>query len=137
VTPAGGRRRACTRAEARALVTYATAYLDTARRVRDEGAPGSDHVAIGNAVLAAVAAADAICGTLLGERSRGADHREAVALLRSVRDGGPLATALDTALGSKDAAHYGIAGIGRDAQVRALRAAEALVAAARDVVAAP
>jgi hypothetical protein len=136
VTPAGGRRRACTRAEARALVTYATAYLDTARRVRDEGAPGSDHVAIGNAVLAAVAA-DAICGTLLGERSRGADHREAVALPRSVRDGGPLATALDTALGSKDAAHYGIPGIGRDAQVRALRAAEALVAAARDVVAAP
>lgn len=32
-----------------------------------------------------------------------------------------------------DPAHYGVAGIGRDAQVRAIRAVEALVAVAREV----
>ena len=133
------RVKPCSRADARALAGYAAAYLATAKRVRDEGAPGADHVATGNAVLAAIAAADAICGAFLGERPRGADHREAVRLLRSVRgEDDPrwserLADALSQALDSKDAAHYGAAGIARDAQIRAVRAAETLVAAARAV----
>ncbi len=134
------RVKPCTKADARALARYAAAYLDTAKRVRDEGAEGADHVATGNAVLAAIAAADAICGALLGERSRDPDHRVAVRLLRSVRRGGDdewavrLADALMQALDSKDPAHYGVAGIARDAQVRAVRAAERLLAAAREVV---
>ena len=127
------RVKACSPADAKALARYAQAYLDTARRVRDEGGFGADHVATGNAVLAAIAASDAICGFMLGERSRGSDHRDAVRMLRSVRrdDAERLADALMSALDSKDPAHYGVGGIARDAQVRALRAAETLVAVAR------
>lgn len=133
------RLKPCTKADARALAGYAAAYLDIAKRVRDEGVAGADHVATGNAVLAAIAAADAICCAQLGERSRGTDYRDAVRLLRSIRHerdpqwAEQLADALMRALDSKDAAHYGVAGIARDAQVRAVRAAEILVAAAREV----
>ena len=131
------RTKPCTAADARALARYAAAYLDTAKRVRDEGGEGADHVATGNAVLAAIAASDAICGALLGERSRGTDHRDAVRLLGSIRrdDAKRLADALMQSLDTKDAAHYGIASVARDAQVRALRAAETLVAVAREVTA--
>lgn len=128
-----------------ARLEQAAAYLDVALHVRDEARPGADHVATGNAILAAIAASDAICCALLGERPRGADHREAVAVLRAVRRGRgtpaeddvwatALADALAQALDGKDASHYGVAGIARDAQVRAVRAAQRLVIAARDVV---
>lgn len=131
------RVRPCSPADARTLAGYAAAYLHVARRVRDEDAPGADHVATGNAVLAAIAASDAICGRLLGERSRGSDHRDAVRMLRSLArpDVARLADALMNALDSKDESHYGVAGIGRDARVRAIRAAETLVAVAREVTA--
>ncbi len=129
------RVKPCTPADARALAGYAAAYLAVAKRIRDEAFAGADHVATGNAVLAAVAASDAICGRLLGERSRGTDHRDAVRMLRSLNrpDADRLADALMNALDSKDDSHYGVAGIGRDAQLRAIRGAEALVAVAREV----
>jgi hypothetical protein len=38
-------------------------------------------------VLAAIAASDALCCSLLGERLRGQDHRDAVSLLEQVRFG--------------------------------------------------
>ncbi len=77
-----------------------------------------NHVAEGIAVLAAIGASDAICYALLGERSRGQNHREALPLLGSVRYGAGdgsqrkrrsnasenhLAMALDL----KDQSHYG------------------------------
>jgi len=140
-----GRRRQCSRADALARLSHATAYLNTARRVRDDAEAGAQHVATGNAVLAAIAASDAICCALLGERPRGADHREAVAVVMSVRrgHGTPAADAkwargpaddLAQALDSKDDSHYGVAGIALDAQTRAIRAAERLVSAAREVL---
>lgn len=125
----------CSHADARALAAYAAAFLKTAKEVTD--GEGADHVSTANAVIAAVAAADAICGVHLGERSRGQDHRQAVRMLRSVNrdDAGRLADALMHALDAKDASHYGIAAVQRDRQLRAIRAAEALVAVAREVTA--
>jgi hypothetical protein len=85
--------------------------------VRPEGSPqpASDrpldevrNVAVGNAVLAGIAASDAICYIVLGHRHRGQDHQGAVGLLREVpHDGSKLGRDLATILGVKDPAHYG------------------------------
>lgn len=56
-------------------------YLDIAQLPAGEQDDASRNVAAGNAVLAGIAAADAICCVHLGKRSRGQDHREAVSLL--------------------------------------------------------
>jgi hypothetical protein len=69
------RRRPCTRADAAARHRQATAYLETARLVTTDGSLPEDynynHVAAEVAVLAAIAASDALCCALLGERPRG------------------------------------------------------------------
>jgi hypothetical protein len=90
-------------------------------------------------VLAAIAASDAICCVLLGERSRSRDHREAVLLLRSVRFGDrddrsrarrarSLAESLATAIDMKDAAQYGVTFLEPPQIRRVVRAASRLVA---------
>jgi hypothetical protein len=67
---------------------HAEAFLATAQLVAsEEGKPADydyNHVAAGVAVMAAIAASDALCCQLLGERSRGQDHRQAIALLEEV-----------------------------------------------------
>lgn len=143
------RRRPCTAGEARALCGNAVAYLETAELVRTDGARPEDfnfnHVAAGVAVLAAIAASDALCCTLLGERARGPDHRQAIALLATIRfgDGPPaararqareLAAALATALDLKDEAHYGISLLTTSQLRHLIKAATKLVTAAVAVV---
>jgi len=67
------------------------------------------NVAAGVAVLAGIAASDAICGIRLGRVHCGEDHRGAVDLLRTATpDGAKLATVLGRLLSVKDAAHYGV-----------------------------
>lgn len=104
-----------------------------------------NHVAAGVAVLAAIAASDAICCALLGERARGQDHRDAAELLANVRYGTgsesvreqrsrQLAQALLQCLDLKDQSHYGVSLLGK-AQVRTLiRCAEKLVNAAAEAL---
>jgi hypothetical protein len=142
------RRRPCTAEDARTRAAHARAYLEVAKLIRsDADKPGDlnfNHVAAGNAVLAAVAASDAICCRLLGQRARGQDHRDAVALLDQVRFGSgtdeaqarrarDLAKSLGTALDLKDDSHYGTLMIGAPELRRLIRAAENLVSAAREV----
>jgi hypothetical protein len=104
-----------------------------------------NHVAAGVAVLAAIAASDALCCRLLGERSRSQDHRDAVDLVATVRFGAgdekvrerrsrDLADALATALDLKDESHYGAALVGQQQVKRLLRAAGKLVDAATQAV---
>lgn len=65
-------------------------------------------VAAANAVQAAIAASDALCGRAYGHHASGDDHREAVRLLRSVPEVGPrLATRLQRLLASKTEFTYG------------------------------
>jgi hypothetical protein len=66
------------------------------------------NIAAGDAILAGIAASDAICGLTLGRLHRGDDHHGAEDLLREAAQDGPqLATILRRLLTIKDAAHYG------------------------------
>lgn len=71
-----------TRAEhARSFLAAADLVLDLGQ---DAGVVSVNNLIGSLAVLAGIAAADAICGSALGERAAGENHQEAVALLRRV-----------------------------------------------------
>jgi hypothetical protein len=127
------RQPTCGPAEARARAAVARRYLEVAELTADEDdAPAWRNVAVGNAVLAGIAASDALCCARLGRRSRDADHRAAVDLLTEVDQ--RLGRDLDRLLQVKDIAHYGTTLIS-DAKVRScLRAARHLVEAAETTV---
>ncbi|NDL60290.1 hypothetical protein [Phytoactinopolyspora mesophila] len=146
---ARGRRRACTPAEASTRLRHAEAFFATAQLVASEEGKPTDydynHVAAGVAVLAAIAASDALCCKLLGERARGQDHRQAIEVLEEIRygEGNPaaqqrrtreLSQALATALDIKDESHYGTRMLTAEQVTRVMRAAEKLVSAARRVI---
>jgi hypothetical protein len=102
----------------------------------DEPGDEARNVAAGNAVLAGIAAADAICCLRLGKRHRGQDHHAATDLLHTVRpDGRTLATALATVLAAKDPSHYGETFVSNTRLKTTMRAATRLVDAAEDVIA--
>jgi hypothetical protein len=126
----------CGKPEARTRLSTAVAYLETAELVLGETARSEfGNVAAGLAVLAGIAAADAICCSRLGCRHRGDDHRGAAVLLQqSVPDGKRLATALTRLLDVKDAAHYGASLVGPREAGHAIRRARVLVERARDEV---
>jgi len=106
-------------------------YMDLARVAAAEFGDEARNVAAGNAVLAGIAASDAICCVRLNKRHRGQDHQGAVMLLGLIRPHGPmLAAALATVLSAKDAAHYGETFIGEAKLKAVLRAATRLVEAA-------
>jgi hypothetical protein len=101
-----GRVTACTSAEAHSRRAQARAFLDTAELVLTEDQREA-HVAAALAVLAGIAAADAICGIRLGRWSRGQDHEQAVRLLRDVvLHDATLPNKLGRLLADKDATHY-------------------------------
>lgn len=104
------RTRAATSEEARVRLRTAEAYLEVADLVLGERdrieMPG---VAAGLAVLAGIAASDAICARRLGQIHRGEDHRAAGELLRQATpDGARLAATFRRLIDIKDEAHYGL-----------------------------
>lgn len=129
------RRSACGRTEAMQRAKVARAYLDAAELAATETLAEARNVAAGNAVLAAIAASDAICCLRLGRRNRSDRHGEAIELLASVRPGGAkLASDMTTVISAKDPAHYGDAFVGEGSLKATLRAASRLVAAAEAMV---
>lgn len=122
-----GRGVVCTRADGLTRRDQAHAFLDVAELVLAEGRREA-HVAAALAVLAGIAAADAICGLSLGQWSRGRDHAQAVDLLLTVdlRDT-TLPGKLRRLLGDKDAAHYSPALVTYDHAKSMVRQAAALV----------
>lgn len=88
-------------------------------------------VAAGNAVRAAIAAADAICCDAAGERWRGQDHAGAAQHLETVTGDPTLAGLFRDVVDDKDAAHYGSANIRQNSAKAAVRKARQLVTAAR------
>lgn len=65
-------------------------------------------VAASNSILAGIAAADAICGSVLGERANDQDHRAAIQLLATVMPDGPkLSAKLRRLLTDKTLLQYG------------------------------
>jgi hypothetical protein len=102
------RTAGCTPAQAKARLNQARAFIDVADIVLDEPATQAEaHVAGALGVLAAIAAADAICGLRLGRYSRGPDHVQAVTLLETVDlVDKTLPSKLRRVLTAKDNAHY-------------------------------
>jgi hypothetical protein len=107
-----------------------------AKRLRDahgflEAAELAEHgagVSAANAVLAGIAAADAACCKALGERSRGQDHRDAIALVAQIRPGGHEASvALRRLLALKNDAEYGLKTLSGANRESALRQARRLI----------
>lgn len=104
-----GRTQACGSAQARTRAAQARSFLDVADLIAGEdddlATPGT---AAALAVLAGIAAADALCCASIGRRARGQDHREATGLLAHVEpDGKTLSRSLARLLEIKDGAHYG------------------------------
>lgn len=97
-------------AEARTRLGAAQAYLQVAELVLDD--QGRDeflNVSAGLAVLAGVAASDAICAARLGKIPRGQDHRDAANLLeQAVPNGRALSQTFLRLIDMKDEAHYGV-----------------------------
>lgn len=83
---------------------------------------------VGIAVLAGIAAADAICLAATGSRYAGEDHAEAARVL--ARTDRKLGGELSKLVRLKPGAHYGSTFISTSDRVRALRAATTLVEAA-------
>jgi hypothetical protein len=105
-----GRTTPATSGSARVRLRTAQAYLEVADLVLDDKdrveMPG---VAAGLAVLAGIAASDAICARRLGAIHRGEDHRGAAALLQeAIPDGKKLANTFLRLIDIKDEAHYGL-----------------------------
>jgi len=115
-------------AEARARLSEARAYLETAELHVASKVPAERKVSGSNAILAGIAAADAICGLVLGERSSGEDHAQAVTLLtQAVSPATKAPNSLRRLLSEKTPVQYGVQ------PVSAADAAQ-LVKWARDVV---
>ena len=136
--PRTHRTVSCTPDAAKKRAAIAMAYLEAADCILKERSGLKEEnlsVAAGNAVLAGIAASDAICGKRLRKVHRGDDHRGAADLLRSaVPDGKQLATKLGRLLDVKDEAHYGIYFVSARKASDAVRAARTLVRRAQTEV---
>jgi len=121
---AGGRGEAMNRR------LIAQKYLEVAELAASEEGGAVNNVVVGVAVLAGIAAGDAICLTALGERYAGTDHSEAVSVLRRVAR--ELADHLAKLVRLKPPSHYGNQFVSTTDRTAALRAARKLVEAATE-----
>jgi hypothetical protein len=118
-----GRTEQCGRRQAMARLDQARAFLDVAKLVGDQ-----DDVAASLAVLAGIAASDAVCCVALGRRPRSQDHRQAIDLLRQIAGvGGAMARDLGRLLAIKDDAHYGVLHVSGQRVTAAIRQAGRVV----------
>ncbi|MBK8445558.1 MAG: hypothetical protein IPL41_02245 [Micropruina sp.] len=114
--------------EARNRAAIAASYLELAEVAAAEAGPAIN-TSIGNAVLAGIAAGDAICLAAIGERYAGQDHNAAPDFLEQVDPA--LGRRLRTLVGLKTAAHYGDSILTGTDRTAALRQASALIAEAK------
>jgi hypothetical protein len=128
------RSQNCTRNDALTRLRHAERYLEVAEVVQGDETGDQATVATGNAVLAAIAAADAICCAAAGSRYRGSDHRQAADHLERITGDKRLAGLLRDVLDLKDAGHHGLSNVGSSRAKSVFRKADQLVAAARDRV---
>ena len=127
MTPRGTPRTSpMTLGDVRSSAAAARKFDEVARLVHDED---GDYLRVSAslAVLAGIAAADAMCGHVLKECSRGQDHRQAAAMLRSVTGAAAAVPALERLLDAKDSAHYSPSAVSQTAVTSALRASALMV----------
>lgn len=122
----------CGRTQAKNRLDVAKQYQELAHLKSDEDTGAARNAAAGNAVLAGIAAADAICCLRLGQRSSSSDHTDAIALLAKVDK--KLAQDFSILIGDKPTSHYGDSFIGTQSLKRCLRAMDHLVQVASEDV---
>lgn len=141
-----GRTKPCSQADAQGRFRRAEAFFYVATLVLGEEVGIDEHddginlsgVSAALAVLAGIAAADAVCCHRLGEHSRGPGHKQAVALVRTVLPSGlVMAGDLVRLLDLKDNAHYGVLGLSQKEARSAVEQARRIVEAAKAVLATP
>lgn len=103
-------------------------YLEVADLIAAEDG-ASVNVCVGTAILAGIAAGDAVCLAAIGERYAGPDHAAAAIFLSAVDQ--ELGKRLRSLVQLKAAAHYGDHLLSTDDRTKALRQANALVHAAQ------
>jgi hypothetical protein len=128
------RTQICGGQQARIRLRHAMLYMQVAEVALSEESAEHATVATGNAVLAGIAAADAICCAVSGTRYRGLDHRRAADHLEHVTADKQLAALLRDLIDLKDAGHYGLQDLSVARAKSAIRKAGKLVDAARDRV---
>lgn len=127
-----GRRASIDPAGVRAREARARGFLQIADLAIEDGSDALRAVAVSNAVLAGIAASDAICGHLLGEHAQGDDHVAAVAVLKQALgvSGAELARDLQRLLAAKTPTQYGTQRISPTEAAQHLERARRLVDAA-------
>lgn len=113
--------------QARARGAIAEKNLEVAELVAEEGG-ASINVCVGLAVLAGIAASDAVCIAATGERYAGQDHVSAAELLERVDSA--LGKRLRLLVALKPSSHYGDLLLSEVDRKAALRSARLLVQAA-------
>jgi len=131
---ARSKRSVCSESQARTRLGHAELYLEVAEMVLSDEVGTEATVATGNAVLAGIAAADTLCCMVVGERHRGADHREAADFVEKVTGDRTLGQPLRDLADYKDQAHYGVANVRVQRAKTAIRRARQLIDAARTQV---
>lgn len=124
----------CTKGDARTRLSQAKLYLSVAEMVVSEEPGEEATIATGNAVLAAIAAGDAICCATSGSRYRGPDHRFAADHLEKVTSDKRLGSLLRDVIDLKDGGHYGLANVRVTKAKSAVRKARQLVEEAEKYV---
>jgi len=118
----------CNSSEAKLRLKAARAYLEAAELILTDDREEFASVAAGNAVLAGIAAADALCCKGLGARARSQDHRQAAELVKTASAKGERhKTLLVRLLDLKDEAHYGFLEVSVGKASRAVNSARELV----------
>ncbi|MFH1329223.1 MAG: hypothetical protein ABIJ48_00980 [Actinomycetota bacterium] len=127
--------RECAPREALRRLSAACKFLEAAELYVGDEDPAGQRVAVSNAVLAGIAATDAICCARLGRHAVGDDHRAAVDLGGTI---GPeereAAKALTVLLSIKHKAQCQTSAVAKADATRAVRRAQSLIAAAERLV---
>lgn len=127
------RTRPATVRDARTRAQMANTYLGLAEVTLGDGEPAAPAAAVGVAVLAGIAAADAICAKRLLLIHRGDDHRAAADLLSEATPDGPkLAATFKRLIDLKDEAHYGVTLLSATKAKNAVTWAQTLVGRANE-----
>ena len=133
------RQSPCSAVDARNRFRSAQSFLLVGQLVLEQDSDEQLHlenVAASLAVLCGIAASDAACCAALGVRHRGEDHRQAVALLRTVQPHGEqMAKDLARLLQLKDNAQYGILAVAPSTASDAVKWAARMVQLCREIVA--
>lgn len=129
------RTKPCDRAMARARLAEAREFqrVSESMEITETGVAGW-HVVASNAVLAGIAASDAICCVRAKEHFQGDDHRGAADFLSRSSGDSKLGTTLGRLLALKPAANYGASAMSAAKARNAVQWGRTLVDKATDIV---